>query len=83
MVLGAYCGDRLSGVSGISAGLDVTETEPLQLDSPLRQLDNVFLTLHLAVPMTEARQKTLSCAAEHANRLARGERTLGVVDPSE
>ena len=54
----------------------MTEIEPLPLDSPLRQLDDVFLTPHLAGPATEARQQALSFAAENANRLARGERPL-------
>lgn len=47
--------------------MDVTEIEPLPLDSPLRQLDNVFLTPHLAGLTTEARQQALSFAAENAN----------------
>ena len=54
----------------------MTEIEPLPLDSPLRQLDNVFLTPQLAGLTTEARQQALSFAAENANRLARGERPL-------
>ena len=65
------------------AGLDVTQTEPLPLDSPLLQMDNVFLTPHLAGLTMEARQKALSFAAENANRLAAGERPLGIVDPFE
>ena len=63
-------------MGGAGAGLDVTEIEPLPLDGPLRQLDNVFLTPHLAGLTTETRQQALSFAAENANRLARGERPL-------
>ncbi len=66
-----------------SAGLDVTETEPIPPDSPLLQMDNVFLTPHLAGLTLEARQKALSFVAENANRLAAGEQLLGVVDPFE
>ena len=65
------------------AGLDVTETEPLPLDSPLLQMDNVFLTPHTAGLTLEARQKALGFAAENANRLVAGQRPLGLVDPFE
>jgi phosphoglycerate dehydrogenase-like enzyme len=47
------------------AALDVLETEPLPGDSPLRALDNVLITSHLAGQTTEAR--TLAgLAAAHA-----------------
>jgi D-3-phosphoglycerate dehydrogenase len=36
------------------AGLDVFETEPLPLDSPLRKLDNVVLTPHLGYVSVQA-----------------------------
>lgn len=38
-----------------SAGLDVSEQEPLPLDSPLRALDNVVLTPHVAAYSPESR----------------------------
>jgi len=38
-----------------SAGLDVTEQEPLPLDSPLRALDNVTLTPHVAAYSPQSR----------------------------
>ena len=65
------------------ASLDVTETGPLPLESPLLQMDNVFLTPHTAGLTLEARQKALSFAAENANRLAAGQQPLGLVDPFE
>ncbi len=65
------------------AGLDVTEAEPIAPDNPLMQMDNVFLTPHLAGLSVEARQKALTFAADNANRLAAGQQPLGVVDPFE
>jgi D-3-phosphoglycerate dehydrogenase len=38
-----------------AAGLDVSEQEPLPLDSPLRALDNVVLTPHVAAYSPESR----------------------------
>jgi D-3-phosphoglycerate dehydrogenase len=38
-----------------SAGLDVSEQEPLPLDSPLRALDNVVLTPHVAAYSPDSR----------------------------
>jgi phosphoglycerate dehydrogenase-like enzyme len=39
----------------IAAALDVFDTEPLPLDSPFRQLDNVILTPHVAGASVQAR----------------------------
>lgn len=47
------------------AALDVLETEPLPADSPLRGLDNVLITSHLAGQTTEARTRA-GLAAAHA-----------------
>lgn len=47
------------------AALDVLETEPLPGDSPLRGLDNVLITSHLAGQTTEARTRA-GLAAAHA-----------------
>ncbi len=41
----------------ISAALDVFEREPLPADSPLRQLENVILTPHIASKTPQARQR--------------------------
>lgn len=46
------------------AGLDVTEKEPLPLDSPLYSLDNVILTPHTAAT-TE--QSVIRCCETVAN----------------
>ncbi|MFD0046589.1 phosphoglycerate dehydrogenase [Pseudarthrobacter scleromae] len=47
------------------AALDVLETEPLPGDSPLRDLDNILITSHLAGQTTEARTRA-GLAAAHA-----------------
>ena len=47
------------------AALDVLESEPLPGDSPLRGLDNVLITSHLAGQTTEARTRA-GLAAAHA-----------------
>ena len=46
------CDGRIRG-----AGLDVFSTEPLEEDSPLRQLGNVVLTPHLGASTVEARER--------------------------
>ena len=47
------------------AALDVLETEPLPADSPLRGLDNVLITSHLAGQTAQARERA-GLAAAHA-----------------
>jgi phosphoglycerate dehydrogenase-like enzyme len=47
-----------------AAALDVLETEPLPQDSPLRQLDNVIITSHLAGQTVEARARAGLAAAQ-------------------
>ena len=46
------------------AGLDVTEKEPLPLDSPLYELDNVILTPHTAA---STKQSIIRCCETAAN----------------
>ncbi len=52
------------------AGLDVTETEPIEPDNPLFNRPNVVLTPHLAGISIEARYRALDIAAENINRVA-------------
>ena len=55
------------------AGLDVFETEPLPADSPLRQMDNVILTLHYAWYSEGAIRELKETAAMEVVRVLRGE----------
>jgi D-3-phosphoglycerate dehydrogenase/(S)-sulfolactate dehydrogenase len=63
------------------AGLDVFEGEPLRADSPLRALENVYLTPHCAGSTTDARERSGTTAADNLIRALRGERPQGIVNP--
>jgi phosphoglycerate dehydrogenase-like enzyme len=61
-------------VSGrIDAVLDVTEPEVLPTDSPLYDLDNVFLTPHVAGSLGSETRRLGQLAVEEIERYARGE----------
>jgi len=62
------------------AALDVFEQEPLQADSPLRTLDNVYMTPHVAGSTVNTRYGTAVVAAENVLQLFRGERPSGIVN---
>jgi phosphoglycerate dehydrogenase-like enzyme len=63
------------------AGLDVFEGEPLRADSPLRELENVYLSPHCAGSTADARRRSGAAAAENLIRALRGERPEGIVNP--
>ena len=63
------------------AGLDVFEGEPLRADSPLRTLENVYLSPHTAGSTADARRLSGTAAAENLIRALRGERPDGIVNP--
>lgn len=63
------------------AGLDVFEGEPLRADSPLRTLENVYLSPHTAGSTADARRLSGAAAAENLIRALRGERPDGIVNP--
>jgi D-3-phosphoglycerate dehydrogenase len=63
------------------AALDVFEEEPLPADSPLRELDNVYLSPHIGGATTDARRNGGIIAAENVIRALRGERPQGIVNP--
>ena len=63
------------------AGLDVFEGEPLRADSPLRALENVYLSPHTAGSTADARRLSGATAAENLIRALRGERPDGIVNP--
>jgi phosphoglycerate dehydrogenase-like enzyme len=63
------------------AGLDVFETEPLQLSSPLLTLDNVILTPHWLPSTQRAAQATREAIVQNLIRVATGRRPGNVLNP--
>ncbi|MBS7637622.1 hydroxyacid dehydrogenase [Candidatus Bathyarchaeota archaeon] len=68
---------RSGRISG--AALDVFEAEPLGLESPLTQMDNVILTPHLAASSTEAMRRMALEVAEGIIKVSRGEKPPNIV----
>ncbi len=68
--------------SGQLAGayLDVFTSEPLEADSPLRGLDNVFITPHIGGATFEADRRCMEMCSENLRRVLRGEPPLHVVN---
>jgi phosphoglycerate dehydrogenase-like enzyme len=64
------------------AALDVFEEEPLPEDSPLYDLDNVFLTPHIAGLSDERRSMLFGVVVEDFKRFFSGEKPLNVVEYS-
>jgi phosphoglycerate dehydrogenase-like enzyme len=62
------------------AALDVFEVEPLATDSPLRRMDNVFLSPHIAGGSEQARANLLEQTAANIRRVLAGERPVNVVN---
>lgn len=63
------------------AGLDVTEPEPLLLDSPLLTLDNIIIVPHIASASTTSREKMAWMAAQNLVAGLKGERLPNCVNP--
>jgi phosphoglycerate dehydrogenase-like enzyme len=63
------------------AGLDVYEIEPIQMDNPLFDLENVVMTPHLATRAIESTYVTNEFAAANVSRVARGEDPESIVPP--
>lgn len=63
------------------AVLDVFEQEPLPPDSPVRDLDNVFLTPHISAYTTESRLRLVEGVAEDFRRFFAGEPLRLAVPP--
>ncbi len=62
------------------AALDVFEIEPLPADHPLRGLDNVVLTPHLAASTTEAQEKVARDIAVQVRETLSGEMVRNAVN---
>jgi D-3-phosphoglycerate dehydrogenase len=63
------------------AALDVVEGEPLRADSPLRELDNVYLSPHVGGVTADARRLSGAAAAENLICALKGERPPGILNP--
>lgn len=61
--------DALRSGSIGGAALDVYEVEPLAADSPLRGLDNVFLTPHIAGDSRESRDRLQALVSDNLQRV--------------
>jgi glyoxylate reductase len=63
------------------AGLDVTEPEPLPMDSPLLTLDNIIVAPHIASASKTTREKMSWMAAQNLLAGLKGERLPNCVNP--
>ena len=73
--------EALKGHRIFGAGLDVTEPEPLPLESPLLTLDNVVIVPHIASASTISREKMSWMAAQNLIAGLKGERLPNCVNP--
>ncbi|MEB2626544.1 2-hydroxyacid dehydrogenase [Pseudomonas sp. YuFO8] len=62
------------------AGLDVFEREPLNLDSPLLQMNNVVATPHMGSATHETREAMARCAVDNLLAALAGERPANLVN---
>jgi lactate dehydrogenase-like 2-hydroxyacid dehydrogenase len=69
-----------NGVIG-SAAIDVTEPEPLPMESPLLELDNLIITPHIASASQETRGLMAAMAAQNLVAGLRGEKLPHCVNP--
>lgn len=76
----ALC-DALKEKRIAGAALDVFEGEPLGPDSPLRGLENAYLSPHMAGSTSDARTRSGTVAADNVVRALKGLRPLHVVNP--
>jgi glyoxylate reductase len=63
------------------AALDVTTPEPIPMDSPLLELDNILITPHIASASRATREKMATMAAENLIAGLKGERLPNCVNP--
>jgi glyoxylate reductase len=64
-----------------AAALDVTDPEPIPLDSPLLELENLILVPHIASASRSTREKMATMAAENLIAGLKGERLPNCVNP--
>lgn len=62
------------------AALDVFEYEPLPTESPLRELDNVFMTSHIGGNTEECRARALEFVGTNLRRVIAGQEPFNVVN---
>lgn len=65
-----------------SAGVDVTEVEPLAVDSPLWDMPNVLITPHVGAQSARRVPDTTVFFCENMQRLLDGDRLINLVDKS-
>jgi glyoxylate reductase len=64
-----------------AAAIDVTEPEPLPVESPLLELDNLIITPHIASASQATREKMATMAAENLIAGVYGKRLPNCVNP--
>ena len=64
-----------------AAALDVTDPEPLPMDSPLLELDNCIIVPHIASASVQSRDMMAFLAAKNLIAGVRGDRILHCVNP--
>ena len=73
--------DALKAKRIAGAALDVYEKEPLEADSPLRKLDNLYISPHCSGASDDPRNAQIVMAAENALRILRKEPPLYILNP--
>jgi glyoxylate reductase len=64
-----------------AAALDVTEPEPIPMDSPLLELENLVIVPHIASASRATREKMATMAAENLIAGLKGERLPNCANP--
>ena len=73
--------DALKSGRLAAAGIDVTDPEPLSMDSPLLTLENLVITPHIASASRATREKMAVMAAENLLAGLNGEELPNCVNP--
>jgi glyoxylate reductase len=73
--------EALKERSIFGAGLDVTDPEPLPIDSPLLALDNIVVVPHIASASKTSRDQMSWMAAQNLIAGLKGERLPNCVNP--